>query len=736
VKVGILKLLAAILFLTLFFQNCTGSGVFSSLGGDSISTKDSGNGTGYGGKIEISYYRYIQDYRCEGKYTAAASISHNIDGSMTFNSCGQESVTLNPEQIVTSPFENQFIIYDDFLYSRYDIKPDGIPANLAELQCRDNFLEPKFELVAHYDRNLATAKLDFYGGLTSELGLTANYNPSRVYSNQSIIYNTESFSITVDLGKTGASSKQFLGEITTKNTSTKLICVTGAGLDASAWPIKKEIPDQIAYAEILPQTLGKILVTTTAKDLVLYDQDKKAQSLIDLLKLSNPLATGVYNAQHIINPSKDEMVIIDRYDRANLKFHYYFVNLIAPQKIEIPLPYFPNIGTTGYQIMGFYKDSIFFLGFDGNNQSPTNTLYEFNTQSRQLQKIAEVKNWRRLIFLKNPNRIVFTTSDGVTPMFYVLQLDGLILKSYSAASFGISTRSFDLSSMSFFSNGNANELLYTNFEYQYLNNTNIVNSQVLKLKLDSKTSEVLARDVALYWQKPDSSLFVLCDITWNSMGGVICKDKFHQLLDSSKGQVTDLAYSIFGVGLGADNQQVLAITDDAVGNIYSMSKDSTGKTFIIQISSEQKNTIPVCRNLSDTILKLLEGQDGNSYLFTKDQVAQSFRMYRVNLGECHLLNQFPLQNNRIINIKATSKGFGVSIETYDNSKITSFSQFRIDNQMFFMPIDGQAPILLNPMSKGVVTLDLISPSQDGKLIYLRGTSEVDKKNYLYSFKIP
>ncbi len=231
----------SILLVMLLFQNC---GMQAALNQTHLlsTNKLSGNGGGYEGKPEGTYYHYIPSFTCEGK-TSAEQVTEIINGQAFLyenknNQCGNQSAPIPISDINISPFQKEFISVKDSLFKRYEVKPVGIPNNIAEILCRDDFENPTFEIISHYDREKNEALTRVY--LADQQ--ISDFSVSRILSMNEVQYVSKNVAFKVDLSKAAFPNKKFAGQI---NSSTivglpvrPLVCVIGGSLDTSKWSLK------------------------------------------------------------------------------------------------------------------------------------------------------------------------------------------------------------------------------------------------------------------------------------------------------------------------------------------------------------------------------------------------------------------------------------------------------------------------------------------------------------------
>jgi hypothetical protein len=273
-----------IFILTTFgFQNCSPNFYTTSDSSSFEKTTDSGNGGGYEGKIE--YYRFVPDLTCSGQkaYKEMLVIEQNsvwlFENQKTEDSCLQTKTQLDISELNTSPFQNELLVVRDYLYALYDLGPLRAPELLAESLCRDNWENPKFEIANHYNYKTgeATTRIYYFSNEGKQILSNLDTSTSRLLTPFEVKYNSFNQQLKYELNLTngtGRYSRRYSGAVTYVDPSLSsairevpLACVTGGGLDASIWPVKK--------VEISP-TISNFFVHPTENDIYYEDRNPKS----------------------------------------------------------------------------------------------------------------------------------------------------------------------------------------------------------------------------------------------------------------------------------------------------------------------------------------------------------------------------------------------------------------------------------------------------------------------------
>lgn len=223
------------------YQNCSiHDPTSSSSSSGNLGNQLSGNGQGYEGKIVGNYYQFTPGFTCDSHPGPVGLLSISDSGEISYsssmgNSCLSNLVSVNPSSVITSPFQSDFLVFNDFIFSRFIVKPEGIPDRQAEVLCRDSFPLPQIELVSHYDRTKGIAEVKFYGPLLKSM--TQNiYYPKRTYSVVGLGFIDPSFSLTIDFQNQIGDSARFPGSLVTPDGQKNLECVLGGDISSLFLP--------------------------------------------------------------------------------------------------------------------------------------------------------------------------------------------------------------------------------------------------------------------------------------------------------------------------------------------------------------------------------------------------------------------------------------------------------------------------------------------------------------------
>jgi hypothetical protein len=235
--------------LVLSFQNCS-RGYFRTISSEipitSTSSGLSGNGGGYEGKPQGSYYHFIPGFTCEGKETFRDLIVVKDDSFLIYenkpNLCAKVPRQLAPDEIVSSPLQTDLITLNNVIFVRHESSLEKPPQALEEIFCRDDFLKPHYEIVARYNiaQGLTATRINYF---ETNVNLNASEDPATLRSTTNSVVSYSAFSgdlkFQVHLDKNiPGQSLQFSGEVTEvkgsiigKVKATELTCLLGSSFE-------------------------------------------------------------------------------------------------------------------------------------------------------------------------------------------------------------------------------------------------------------------------------------------------------------------------------------------------------------------------------------------------------------------------------------------------------------------------------------------------------------------------
>jgi hypothetical protein len=247
-----LKKLPILLFsavLLLSFQNCTRYAFLPLHGEFSLKSTDStdgGNGGGYDGKPDATYYRYVPGFSCEGKSSYKDRLEVRGEALFLFENhlqtCATQSRPLSSADVLRSPLQQDSVSLNDFIYTKEARPADerfqpNSPA-IEEVLCRDDFTQPQLEIITQFSESQNTTKTRVYtstagGGtvrMVEDLAAVRNYSGSHIEYNS--FAGDLDFKVSLEqilpgtqrrfVGEVGAARGAVLSPLKAK----KLVCIT------------------------------------------------------------------------------------------------------------------------------------------------------------------------------------------------------------------------------------------------------------------------------------------------------------------------------------------------------------------------------------------------------------------------------------------------------------------------------------------------------------------------------
>jgi hypothetical protein len=710
------------------FQNC---GIQSSVN-QNVSTsskQESGNGGGYEGKPDGIFYRYVPGYTCEGTF-AAEQITEITNGNARLydnkkNQCGSADASTTISNLDISPFQNEFISVNDYLFKRYDEKPDGIPSRLAEVLCRDDFVNPTIEIVSHYDRDTNEALSRIY--LKSKQ--ISDFSVSRLLSSTDVKYVATDLSFSVDFSKPIQMSRKFTGTLISSSVaglkSGPLVCVVGGSLDTSNWALKTlttmdsngfqvlKNGDVLLFSDISRNYFFQNFYTSVAHIFrvtvggIISDFSKAI--LGDDLSV---IYSGTTNSDDLIafygQRTTEGWPSLYVYDSRNSKTKR-LTNLISggkPEEYEFSHPVLTND-----QYLIYDTQIVNYLG--QNNM----VIRVFDLNSDSIQNLDEISGRPYgYVVLPNINQVIIFEKDSVSGVSF-LKIFDVKLKTNRQLNLQIP----------------GNCYIRSNFAQGILDNSEIIANQIcdqqvhagVRISLTTGNVKFLnSSDSQITWVSSNKKWVVLTDskkansiynIETNKLISIPVDPNFaafdstnesnSNFLESQDRSKISLINNQLLYGLGGYSDSPTMYQVDLVsGRSVSICKEAIGKKLFIGSISEQK-----------------------VFLFTYDQTLKVFRFYQAkNENECPRINEFPSDSAFVPTLIPTSIGFGLVM-----SDASSVQTGKIGTAAVFVPIDGRPPLKFNSDTSHHWSMSI---SSDRNRIYLQGPGKNDTSN-VFSFDL-
>lgn len=699
------------LLIILGFQNC---GVQSPLNQSRSfsSFEQSGNGGGYEGKPDGTYYHYIPSYTCEGK-PSAEQITEIKDGQAYLyqnknNQCADQSAPIEIAEIDISPFQNEFISVKDALFKRYDEKPLGIPANIAEILCRDDFTHPKFEVVAHYDRDKNVALARIYLPESQ----VADFSVSRILSSNEVQYVSEEVALRVDLSKAAMATRKFAGTIE-KSTlagvkAGPVVCVIGGSIDNSKWALKELTQvdagsfqllknNEIMFFSEVSRTYFSATLFNTVSHLFKITVDNIVSDF------SKFILGDQYNIIYRVGPVDDNLSVFFAKLPSEMWPSMYVYDSRTSKTKKLT-----NLGTSGESEAYYLKtpvlteDQHLFYDTQIIQGTSKNTVvlrvYDFKTDSiREIRKLNETSNGflalpktnKFLLFWKNRNSVnnVVEIYDAKTATSRDLTLQipsACLLVAYGARPIL-----------------NETALLVSE-------TCNSEAAKVVQVSLIDGSVKVIGDGQEISWISNDTNWVLLVD-----------KQGLNTVYDVNTGQLKKVPVDPrFGFS-GSDGITNFALSEfdskiALVGNRYLFGFGGPiDSASMYQVDLTTGLTNSVCDKALGKKLFLGSLPNGKVFLFTYDSKLKVYRFYQVkSVTDCQRLNEFPSDFPNVPKLISTNIGFGLLL-----GNPLSASSLAWTREAVFVPIDGRPPLKFNSNTNSNWEMEV---SADKNRIVLRG----------------
>ncbi len=696
------------------------------------------NGTPYDG-MSNGYYRYIPNYSCSGSPEPLQIASLNGDVvnliSNGSNQCSPKSEAIPISQVSISPFENEFISIKDALFEQHLEQPNGIPNNLAEILCRDNFQSPKFEIVAHYDidSNQAVARVYFSDAQKN----VADFPVSRILSSSSVQYVSNQLSFNVDLSKPAQITRKFAGTVSMaglKDLSPQAVtCVIGGALDTSNWSFNQVSPldtagfqvfdngQYLLVAQMPPppamssyfffRHLFSIGADGLATDINLknFGPNSSFQGYMRMKRgdytvfstssdydyfISNYLynstngqltrLTNLHENLSLGSNQPNEAYIQSEVEMLNNGHLIFDVQTIMPQTLARSPDVLRDFDINANTYFDFAKDAGFtilsklnkVLWYAGSN-SPNSIAYQiYDPQNQSSQSIV----------IPTPN------CTGIS-------MDLNVFKMFNDEQSVITTLSC---------NGGAE-------------------TELIIISLKDQTFKVIAKNKGILWTSDDKQWILLGDYlpqvnpingqSYNSLmptntviygvsSGLTWPAPMNPQFNVYSGPNSGIPYTSFSSDF--TGQPKIAITSDQY--LYGLTGDLNAPT-LNQVNLTNGKVTSVCENALG--LKLFvsnfttpTGSSPNAYLFSYDTNLKVYHFYRISGdGTCARLNEFPSNYQSVVQLITTNIGFALT---------TNPGNLQPSVEAIFVPINGQPPLMLNNNMRGAS----MQISADRNKIYL------------------
>lgn len=687
--------LLGILLVIVMFQNC---GLPSRLqSGTSLFSNDaSGNGGGYEGKPDGTFYHFIPSHTCEGKPQAqrVAEIK-NGQAYLYDNSdkqCADQGAPIAVGDINISPFQNEFISVKDALFKRYDVKPEGIPQSLAEILCRDDFENPTMEIVSHYDREKNEALARVYT-LDQQI---PDFAVSRILSSSQVRYVSSTLTFKVDLSKPAFAERKFAGVLekasTNGLTTQPLVCVIGGSVDTSKWALKSLTDIDVGGFQILSNN-EIVFFSEVYRH---YFSPTLYQTVTNLFKIDSQdvvsnFSKPVFGENYDVHFRGAELEGYLYFYHAKLRNEGYrsqFVYNLKTNKAK-RLTNLNGAYGSSWEEFGLFRPAVTADGYvfydtrvvsGASFQSWILRVYNINDDSiEDLIKVDERVGVSYTVLPKSNKAVFFRgPKDGYAS---VIEVYDAKMKKYSDLALQIGA-------------GCQPVVVYE--ATLTADETEIITEQicdqkkfdVVRISLLTGQVKVIAENSRIEWKSKDGNRILNANSTSKSYSAYDIRtgkkvalpiDPYMDLSGGANGY-TSFAYS--------DDKAKLALAQDRF--IYGLGGVQETPT-MFKVDLDTGTSVPVCESAVGR--KIFVGRLPNDkvFLFTYDKSVKVYRFYQAKSEtDCSRINEFPSEYPNIPQLMATNIGFGVLL----GNPLTVY-ETNVKAEAVFVPIDGRPPMKLN-----------------------------------------
>lgn len=718
--------LLGVLVVVLAFQNCSMQAPLKPV--ESLSMQESGNGGGYEGKPDGTYYYFIPNYSCNGS-PVAEQIAEIKNGQASLydnkgNQCAGQSSPISIEDINLSPFQKEFISVKDALFKRYDEKPTGIPENLAEVLCRDNYENPTFEIVSHYDRENNEARTRIY----TPTGQVPDFAVSRLLSSSEVRYVANKISFKVDLSKPSFPEKKYAGQLensTVTGLKTQpLVCVIGGSIDKSKWSLKvltDQKPggfqllsnDEIVFFSEVSRHYFSSYVFSTVTHLFKIGLDQVVSDFSKVFFGEN------YDITSTIGKAGDFLYFYGGKLTSEMwtSILVYDVRTGKTKRLTNlnpgaePEAYFMSAPVITEDEHVFYDTMILH-----NDMSRSVVVRVYNLKDDSIADIALYNEGGETGYLALPktNRLL---------LFWQMKNNVRnVIEIYDAQT----KKSKDLVLQM------AGNCIVNGFDAQHTNDeTTILAAQtcgdskrdVVQISLADGQVKIIGADSKVSWASDDLNRYILTTAGNENFA-----------YDIRTGQTTKLNMDpVFGLYDGKDGATDFSISRNSskialVGDrfLYGFGGNIDSPT-MYQVDLNSGVHVKVCEAAAGKKMFVGKLPDQKVFLFTYDSQLKVYRFYHVKSpADCARINEFPSEFTNVPSLMPTSIGFSMLL-----GRPLTLSSTNVAAEAVFVPIDGRPPLKFNSDTKGSWGMDV---SIKRNRIILQGP-DTDNVVKLFSFDL-
>ncbi len=695
IKIQSLIILFISSILLIFFQNCKFEAKdFSQL---NLSSYESGNGGGYAGKLSANYYYFIPNYLCQNNPSPVEkAILH--EGKLQLqsfdnNNCSQTPLYIDLSLLEFSPFQDEFVAIDRKLYRKYPGNIDKIPDNIAEVICRDDFKNPKLEIVAEFNYVSKVSQSIIYSKNSNNEIIISN---SRILSMNKVLYQSNEFNLNLDFSTMGkdklfhtsmelkenSNLKLYSTVINEQKKSINVECIIGGALDTSLWKTKKisDLKTQTMFVDnysrlyFTSNSNEKTYATTQLNKMHYYtlnDNNEVEDFTLNMFgdnftsyeRISTQENIFIFAAAKIgdlflswytYNYITNKLIKLTQINKDPKSVYLSFSTFLSPTLTHDGfLSFFVQDNFTNYSILRLVNLStgqIYDNELTSSNLNNNFTIHKESNQVIYLEKNIQYQSYQIKIFNPIDGNYRYIMTEIPNDFTVQLLMKSASYQSHSKISIIIKTPSSSIGD--FFT-------------------LNIENGSIHKI----------ASAMYLSWVSQDNNW-----LAFNSIDGKIKNyiysvehDKF---LTNRPFEAMSNLGNEFYTNEGYFNYVYTQ------NKIYSFDpKQSNPKLILHDLEADSVSELCNSKKGKIKFLGSLPGE--KKFIFSFDSVELVYYFYEIEDNQkCTLINNFPANFKYISSLKMTSIGFLV---TFNNDNLTN----PIAN--IFVPIDGRPPLKIDPV---------------------------------------
>lgn len=730
------------------FQNCSSEFSSNDNKNRDFNLKSDNNGHGYGGKPGTSLFRFVPNFVCADQSAAPEIILQAEDGTLRLQKtnvgedCQKQVVEFDMNLLYRSPFQNEFFVYNDYLFTSAPQVTKSVPNNLAEALCRDDFNEPKFEVVAHYDGSLQISQVNFFGSFPESQ--SSDQTVARVFSANSVLYTTSQYRLEIEIPTSLVEGKKrYTGDLNFGSQKIKLTCVLGGGLDIGLFNFRKLTAGHVLKNYVIENNhISSLIALPNSKGQYLFQiENNSGPSLLDsrgqLVDLSKSVLKDCYYCPYVnVNPAKNQFVTFG-YD-ANGLAHLYFVDLDSKTSHSTPFL------TTGLQEYYVLRNAVYFFWKSEESGQYSLTKYDVRTQKfiNLIDSIAYDFSFHEAIISSDHDKLfIYAKMDSSAPL--------IVINDRLNTARVVTGRELNLPMAI-----NDKYRLYNVWGglKQVAESQNMMLAVRTSLDIRNFETDIYFFDTETYsltkkWKIPaffsrhllgEGKFLMGCNTSYGIHGD--CVGREDKLLDLLTGQIVSFSVGQTGI-VDLGNKPMLSPLSTMIAfdlmpriNRYLSANDfiygagiERGRQYAMNIKTKESKSI--CQNFDDDVFfTYFKTHHDRVYQFSFNFVQRTLSIYLLNGFDCRLQTRVPVGK------WSTLSAFDVNeagILLVFNSQEASV---KIQPQaVVFAPFNGRTPILLNSGFKPFASAEHVKSSANNATLYLVGQDAETGSRSIWEF---